>query len=199
MVGNSKASVLVRLEFNELFELVSGPQIRGGLPEVSWLFFQAVRGGLAVKRPYLSHTGRASNAKKQPTGPGPKGCDENGPILTERVPPGRLKLVITPAIAEYRRMPSENHHYTKVVLNDNMPADDSLSGREIQLIIGSPSKMAEPALVEFATEFTRHIRMTQGWSTVHVIVEPIEFQELPALGQPAHTEGDRNTWIVEEH
>lgn len=96
-------------------------------------------------------------------------------------------------------MPSENHHYTKVVLNDNMPVDDSLSGREIQLIIGSPSKMAEPALVEFATEFTRHIRMNQGWSTVHVIVEPIEFQELPALGQPTHTEGDRNTWIVEEH
>lgn len=30
MVGNSKASVLVRLEFNELFELVSGPQNKNG-------------------------------------------------------------------------------------------------------------------------------------------------------------------------
>ena len=49
------------------------------MPEVSRLFFNAVRAGLAVKHPYLSHTGRASNAEKQPTGPGPEGCDENGP------------------------------------------------------------------------------------------------------------------------
>jgi hypothetical protein len=41
-------------------------------PEVSWLFFKA-----RAKRPYLSHTGRASNAEKQPTSPGPEGCVEN--------------------------------------------------------------------------------------------------------------------------
>ncbi len=94
-------------------------------------------------------------------------------------------------------MPSENHCYAKVVLNDNMPVDDSLSGREIQLIVGSPSKMAESTLIEFASEFTRHMRLSQGWSTVHVIVEPIEFHELPPLGKPTHSEGDLNTWIVE--
>ena len=55
------------------------PEIAGILPEVSWLFFKAVRAGLAVKHPYLSHTGRASNAEKQTTGLGPEGCDENGP------------------------------------------------------------------------------------------------------------------------
>src|ERR1700733_8156144 len=38
-------------------------------PEVSWLFFKA-----RAKCPYLCHTGRASNAEKQPTGRGPKGC-----------------------------------------------------------------------------------------------------------------------------
>src|SRR5580704_16361970 len=43
-------------------------------PLVSWLFFKA-----RAKRPYLSHTGRASNAEKQPTGRGPEGCVENGP------------------------------------------------------------------------------------------------------------------------
>ena len=43
-------------------------------PQVSWLFFKA-----RAKRPYLSHTGRASNAEKQPTGHGPEGCVENGP------------------------------------------------------------------------------------------------------------------------
>src|ERR1700736_5540991 len=50
------------------------PEITGILPKVSWLFFKA-----RAKRPYVSHTGRASNAEKQPTGPGPQGCDENGP------------------------------------------------------------------------------------------------------------------------
>ena len=34
------------------------------------MFFKAVRAGLAVKHPNLSHTGRASNAEKQRTGPG---------------------------------------------------------------------------------------------------------------------------------
>jgi hypothetical protein len=49
-------------------------------PQVSWLFFKAVRAGLAVKRPYLRHTGRSAAAEeKQPTGPGPEGCVENGP------------------------------------------------------------------------------------------------------------------------
>ena len=49
-------------------------------PQVGWLFFKAVRAGLAVKRPYLSHTGRSAAAEeKQPTGRGPEGCVENGP------------------------------------------------------------------------------------------------------------------------
>ena len=48
-------------------------------PEVSWLFFK-----VRAKRPYLSHTGRASNAEKQPTGPGPEGCDENGPAAVRQ-------------------------------------------------------------------------------------------------------------------
>ena len=48
-------------------------------PQVSWLFFKAVRAGLAVKHPYLIHTGRASNAEKRPTGRGPEGGVENGP------------------------------------------------------------------------------------------------------------------------
>src|SRR6202023_841453 len=40
---------------------------------VSWLFFKA-----RAKCPYLCHTGRASNAEKQPPGRGPEGCVENG-------------------------------------------------------------------------------------------------------------------------
>jgi hypothetical protein len=91
----------------------------------------------------------------------------------------------------------ENYHYAKVVLNENMPADDSLSAREIQLIVSNPAKMSKDALIEFASEFTRHTRMNQGWSTVHAAAEPLEFQELPPLGEPAHSEGDLRAWIVE--
>ena len=101
------------------------------------------------------------------------------------------------AIGEYIRMPLQNHYYTKVVLSDKAPVDDSLSSHEIQLILGSPTKLAESALVEFATEFTRHMRMNQGWSTEHVHVEPIESGELPPLGEPTRTEGELKVWIVE--
>src|ERR1700676_612515 len=68
------------------------PEIRGILPEVSWLFFKAVRAGLAEKRPSLCHTGRASHAEKQQTGPGPEGCDENGPAAALLV--GHVSLQI---------------------------------------------------------------------------------------------------------
>jgi hypothetical protein len=57
---------------------VLSPKYEDSLPEVSWLFFKVVRAGLAVRRPYLNHTGRASNAEKQPTSRGPEGCVENG-------------------------------------------------------------------------------------------------------------------------
>jgi hypothetical protein len=94
-------------------------------------------------------------------------------------------------------MPSEKHHYAKVLLNDNMPVDDSVTGHEIQLIVGSPLKLVESALVEFAMEFTKHMRVNRGWNTVQVVVEPMEFQELPPLGKPSHTEAEQRTWIVE--
>jgi hypothetical protein len=98
---------------------------------------------------------------------------------------------------ENASMPPENFNYAKVVLNDNMPVDDSLSAREIQLIVGSPSKIADSDLIEFASEFTRHMRMSPDWGTVHAVVQPIGFQELPPLGEPSHTEGDIRAWIVE--
>src|SRR5271157_1337589 len=65
-------------------------------PAVSWLFFKA-----RAKRPYLYHTGRASNAEKQPTGPGPKGCDENGPAAALLV--GHVSIKICSLLAPCRR------------------------------------------------------------------------------------------------
>src|SRR5271168_3222971 len=65
-------------------------------PQVSWLFFKA-----RAKRPYLSHTGRASNAEKQPTGRGPEGCVENGPAAALLV--GYVSIQICALLAPCRR------------------------------------------------------------------------------------------------
>jgi hypothetical protein len=65
-------------------------------PAVSWLFFKA-----RAKRPYLNHTGRASNAEKQPTGPGPEGCVENGPAAALLV--GYVSIQICALLAPCRR------------------------------------------------------------------------------------------------
>ena len=64
-------------------------------PQVSWLFFKA-----RAKRPYLSHTGRASR-KKQPTGRGPEGCVENGPAAALLV--GYVSIEICALLAPCRR------------------------------------------------------------------------------------------------
>src|ERR1700693_4483150 len=64
-------------------------------PQVSWLFFKA-----RAKHPYLSHTGRASNAEKQPTGRGPEGCVENGPAAALLV--GYVSIEICSLLAPCR-------------------------------------------------------------------------------------------------
>jgi hypothetical protein len=65
-------------------------------PQVSWLFFKA-----RAKCPYLIHTGRASNAEKQPTGRGPEGCVENGPAAALLV--GYVSIQICALLAPCRR------------------------------------------------------------------------------------------------
>src|SRR6478672_3268968 len=65
-------------------------------PDVSWLFFKA-----RAKRPYLNHKGRASNAEKQPTGPGPEGCVQNGPAAALLV--GYVSIQICALLAPCRR------------------------------------------------------------------------------------------------
>jgi len=55
---------------------------------------------------------------------------------------------------------------------------------------GSSSKVAKATLIEFVTKLTEHTRVNQGWSGVHVIVEPMGFRELPPLGEPRHIEGN---------
>ena len=66
------------------------------MPEVSWLFFQG-----ANEDPYLTDTGRESNAEKQPTGSGPEGCDENGPTAALLV--GYVSIETRSLLAPCRR------------------------------------------------------------------------------------------------
>jgi hypothetical protein len=81
-------------------------------------------------------------------------------------------------------------------LSQAATVDNPVAGHEIQVIVGSPSKVAKGTLIEFARELTEHIRVNQGWRGVHVIVEAREFRELPPLGEPTHVEGDLTAWIV---
>jgi len=92
-------------------------------------------------------------------------------------------------VVRLTRFPGAGLSQTATVVNP-------VAGHEIVVIVGSPSKVAKATLIEFATKLTQHTRVSQGWSGVHVIVEPLAFRELPPLGEPRHVEGDLTAWIV---
>src|ERR1700737_422819 len=88
-------------------------------------------------------------------------------------------------------MASETANYQKIILSDQAPTDESLSGhREIQVVVRSPSKVTERKLIDVASSLTRPARVNQGWTTLHVIVEPVDTAELPPLGETTHTDGE---------
>jgi hypothetical protein len=52
-------------------------------------------------------------------------------------------------------MASETANYQKVILSDQAPTDESLSGhREIQVVVRSPSKVTERKLIDVASSFS---------------------------------------------
>ena len=52
-------------------------------------------------------------------------------------------------------MPSENNYYNEVILSDpTLTVDNPVAGHEIQVIVGSPSKVAKGTIIEFAKELT---------------------------------------------
>jgi hypothetical protein len=94
-------------------------------------------------------------------------------------------------------MASGTFIYHKVILSDQAPADESLSGhREVQVVVRGPSKTGECKLIDVASTLTRRARMAQGWTTLHVIIEPMDAAELPPLGEPAHTEDELAAWLI---
>jgi hypothetical protein len=119
------------------------------------------------------------------------------------------KIVICLEFGVTMRIPLENEYHHEVSLHgvvrltrfpgaglSQATIDNPVAGHEIVIIVSSPSKLAKATLIEFATKLTQHTRVSQGWSGVHVIVEPMKFRELPSLGEPRHVEGNLTAWIV---
>jgi hypothetical protein len=118
--------------------------------------------------------------------------------------------VITPGIWRDMRTLLENDYYNEVSLRGvirltRLPGaglsqaatvDDPVAGHEIVVIVGSPSKVEKANLIEFVMKLTEHARVNQGWSCARVIVEALQFRELPPLGEPRHVEGNLTAWIV---
>ena len=106
-------------------------------------------------------------------------------------------------------MPSENHYYNLVTLNDqlfaagfagmraSLLARKSPAGLEIKVVVASPSKVSDSAVIKFAKKLTKHIRVSRGWSAVRATVQSMEVRELPPLGTPQQTKGNLTAWIVE--
>jgi hypothetical protein len=119
-------------------------------------------------------------------------------------------MVITPAIGHDMRILSKNDYYIAVSLHGVVrrtrltgaglsqaaTVDNPVAGHEIVVIVGSPSKVAKATLIEFATKLTEHTRVNKGWNDVRVVVEPMEFRQLPPLGEPRHVEGELTAWII---
>ena len=71
----------------------------------------------ANERPYLTHTGRESNAEKQPTGPGPEGCDENGPAAALLVGHVSIQICSAPTASPARTaLPTAHFDRNKYML-----------------------------------------------------------------------------------
>ena len=93
-------------------------------------------------------------------------------------------------------MPPENNYYNEVILND--PTLTVSNPVEVMKSKSSSAvrQRSKGTLIEFAKKLTEHTRVNQGWSGVHAIVESRELRKLSPVGEPTHTEGDLNAWIV---
>src|SRR5258707_13898317 len=106
-------------------------------------------------------------------------------------------------------MSSENQYYSLVTLNDHLfaagfagmraalLARKSPAGREIKVVVASPSEVSDSAVIKFAKTLTKHIRVSRGWRGVSAAGQSMGIGELPPLGTPQQTKGNLTAWIVE--
>lgn len=106
-------------------------------------------------------------------------------------------------------MSSSSQFYSLVTLSDrvvpgfagimraSMMTGESLSSREIKVVVGSPSQVPEGKAINLAKKATKHIRINRRWSFVNANVEPVPPSQLPQLGSPQQTKGILTAWVVE--
>ena len=93
-------------------------------------------------------------------------------------------------------MPPENNYYNEVILNDpTLTVNNPVAGMKSKSS-SAVRQRSKGTLIEFAKKLTEHTRVNQGWSGVHAIVESRSCESCHPLGEPTHTEGDLNAWIV---
>ena len=106
-------------------------------------------------------------------------------------------------------MSSSSQFYSLVILSDrvvpgfagimraSMMARESLSSREIKVVVGSPSHVPDGKAINFAKRATKHIRIGRRWSFVNANVESLPSSRIPQLGTPQHAKGNLTAWVVE--
>jgi hypothetical protein len=106
-------------------------------------------------------------------------------------------------------MSSSGQFFTLVTLSDrvvpgfagimraSMMSGESLSSREVKVVVGSPSHVSEGKAISFAKKATKHIRIGRRWSFVNANVEPVQPSQLPQLGTPHQSRGGLTAWVVE--
>ena len=105
-------------------------------------------------------------------------------------------------------MSSENHYYSQVTLNDHLfaagfagmraslLARKSPAGREIKVVVASPSKVSDSAVIKFAKKLTKHMRVSRGWSAVSASVQSMQIGELPPLGTADESRSRREQYLA---
>jgi hypothetical protein len=106
-------------------------------------------------------------------------------------------------------MSSQKQNYSLVTLNDrvvpgfagimreSVREKNSLSDRELKVVVASSSHVSEDRAIKFAKKVTQHIRISRGWSFVSASVQPMEMSNLPLLGAPQQAERRFTGWIAE--
>jgi hypothetical protein len=106
-------------------------------------------------------------------------------------------------------MSSSGQFFTLVTLSDrvipgfagimraSIMSGESLSSREIRVVVGSPSHVSQGKAISFAKKATKHIRIGRRWSFVNANVEPVQSSQLLQLGTPYQSRGGLTAWVVE--
>ena len=74
------------------------------------------------------------------------------------------------------------------ILRESVRAKESLSDRELKVVVASLSHVSEGKVIKFAKKVTKHIRIGRGWSFVSASIQSMEMSKLPPLGAPQQTD-----------